>query len=489
MNQSIDNQKASHQSYFGRFRTAKTHIVMSCLLLSFILGGCPREPLALDCVEKPQPTDALQDPFDNVQVEIGIDGSGSILGFVSRPGSLYSEAIQSLSLLLANRNIQTRYWRVGGSSNIPQEISATDFLEGRTPKFYEGKDPKYPKIASTLHQIYSIPIPDVGSSNSNASGSSEEQEATSRNRVVRILITDLEPNQAAIDQLSKAVSQELRANPDYTAMLLGVKSQYQGHVFSADKGTIAIENYSTDGKNLDVAGRPFYILMTGPDKTLTEIVKNLDQLAFKVGKSFRVASFETSNNSVITLDNKMFSIAPEQAQSCTENISSIGRKSPHPEEEDQWLIFYRQSCDKPQDNFKVSGLQSQPSFNLRGAAITKDLIKAEPPAITIDQVVMKDDRLNLNMTVDPSKVDSQQGSEIYLTLAKSDLDRAVWSNWNTTVDQADGAKTQNLLPFISGLRLSVKEIAKIDSDMENSTQEKLSIDTDNAVKFCMGISP
>lgn len=463
--------------------------VLSCFFMSVVLGGC--QPQYLNCVNKSVVSKDASDPFENVALEIGIDGSASMYGFVNLSGSLYSEAIQSLALLVGNRGIETRYWRIGGNSKFPKAISETEFLDGKTLKFYTGQDPKYPRISSTLNQIYKIASPKP-----TVRPNMDAEEDPVPPQVVRILLSDLEPNQSAIDQISKAVSMELKNNPGYTAMLLGVKSQYKGHIFTADTGKITIENYSTEGQNLDVAGRPFYILMTGPQKALEEIVKNLDQLAFKVSKSFRIASFDISNNSVITLDNSRFSLASsssvdeqtESAPSCTETISSIGEKMSRPEEENQWLIFYQKSCDSPQ-NFQVKDLQSQPSFLLRGAAISKDLIQVDSPAVSLNQVALEGDRLDLNMTIDPNQVDIRKGGEIYLTIPNASLDQAVWSTWDTTVDKANGAKTQNLLPFISGLRLAVNEIAKTASRREDPSQERPPMNTQDAMRFCMGISP
>ena len=81
--------------------------------LALVITSCGGRE-GLPCIEsstvKNQDTESSTQPFDNLQVQVGVDGSESMQGFVSRPGSRYSQAIASLHTLLQNKNIPTSYW-------------------------------------------------------------------------------------------------------------------------------------------------------------------------------------------------------------------------------------------------------------------------------------------------------------------------------------------------------------------------------------------
>ena len=241
-------------------------------LIAILLTSCGGK--VLQCVDKPK-ADLDKDPFKNVKVEVGIDGSASMLGYVKNPGTRYSQAIDSLSAVLQNK--PTQYWRIGRGEKVtePQALTANEFLNARKEEFYDCKSPgsNFACVSSTLDQIYTIP-----KNNPNEDA-------------LRILLTDLEPDQSAITLLSGKISAELKENRGYKAVLIGVRSEYNGNVFSADTGNVALANYMSDGKNVDQKGRPFYVLMTGPSAAVDAIVKSLRQLPLDVNQGFRVSSF------------------------------------------------------------------------------------------------------------------------------------------------------------------------------------------------------
>ncbi|BAW97807.1 unknown protein (plasmid) [[Synechococcus] sp. NIES-970] len=459
--------------------------VVSLVLISCTSTRTRNRPDQLDCVDKPvvEQENSI-DPFAGVTIDMGIDASGSMVGFVNRSGTLYTQAIDSLSTLIGNRNIPTRYWRIGSSAlrNTlgAESITPAQFLEAKFPKFYDCKiaDSNYSCVSSTLHQIYELP------SNNEPSADVETQEILdtldSEEKIVTILLTDLEPDQSAIAQLSSRVSQELQKNPDYKAVLVGVRSEFNGNVFSAETGQISIANYSTDTAEVAESGRPFYLVMTGPEIALDAIINSFNNLPLDVSRSFRVTSFAASNTEVLTLDKSAIS---DPINECLVQRGNIGRDRPDRNQADQWLILGQRRCGEEANT--VIDIWSESSSSLVGATIAPEKLISSSPLLKAEAVDVQGDRLKVQAQIITSSSGSRRGEAVYLTLSQRDLDEAVWADWNSTVANPDGSKTQNLLLFVYGLREAVKGMALQNVSLNPEAPPP---PNDDAVKFCIGIN-
>ncbi len=435
---------------FLRFR----FIGFSLILL--FLTSCGKN--SLQCIDKPN-TNSQKDPFKNVQVEVGVDGSGSMIGFVSQPGTRYSQAIDSLNTLLQTKGVPTQYWRIGVGQNVdkPQLISSNQFLEARSPTFYDCKIPNssFPCVSSTLEQIYTLPNQDP------------KQDS------LKILLTDLEPDSAAVAQLSSKISAELKAHQDYKAMLLGVRSEYDGHIYSAMTGKVVIPQYSTNGKNVDQEGRPFYVLLSGPSQAVDEIVSQFQKLPLDVSKAFRAASFAIGGIDAVALDSTKI---PAQLNACVSQTGAIKRSRPAGNQKDQWLLLEQTCASKEALSLN---LPSEKAVVLAGANLTPKMFNVSNPAVTLKTIKVDNDQMQLNLLLDTNQIPPKDGEAIYLTLQKHDLDQAVWQDWDTSVAVPDGAKTQNLSLFVSGLRTALEGV---------TTDKKESAATQEAVKYCLGLT-
>jgi hypothetical protein len=455
----------------------KSWIVFSVLALA--LAGCGGRN-GLPCIESltsaASDEESITEPFKNLQVQVGVDGSESMQGFVSRPGSRYSQAIASLHTLLQNKNIPTTYWRVGTNTQVKaaQEVSANQFLAASKTDFYcrrNGESPDYPCVSSTLGQFYQLPGPTAAPSP--PAEDEEDQEAENQPQNLKILLTDLEPDDAAVGQISGLISAELKSNPDYKAVLLGVRSQFQGNVYSADNN-YATFAYDTAGQDVDQKGRPFYILITGPEATVDELVKQFRQLPLDVNKAFRASTFQLGERSAVTLDSQSFD---EQIKNCVTKIGAIGGQRPSEDQEVDWLMLEQENCAETQSDPLPSVELQIPSKNtvtLTGGELTPDLFAvSEPSLVTIKQAEIEqnasgeDTRLQLTVEFNGDKLPEGEDKLIYVTLLDRQLDQAVWQDWDMDISQPEGSKTQNLRLFVSGLRQAMGE-------------------GQNAVKFCLG---
>jgi hypothetical protein len=451
-----------------------------------VLAGCGGRS-GLPCVERAEAVVERKDeeeppkPFDKLNVLVGVDGSESMIGFVSRPGSRYSQAIASLHTLLQNKNVPTSYWRIGGNQTInqAQPISSGQFLTATKPEFYCSRDqesPKYPCVSSTLGQIYELKTEATAGENTDTEvEENQEGQADTPPRTLKILLTDLEPDNSAVGTVSGLVGRELEENPDYKAVLIGVRSQFQGNVYAADGRSFPTFNYNTAGQDVDQKGRPFFILISGPQETVDELVKQFRLLPLDVNRAFRASSFELGEADTVTLDNTNFQ---QTIKKCVEPIGKVDGKRPSGDQELDWLMMEQENCENSKSNSLPKLTLEIPSKNtvaLTGGELTPNLFNISESFVTVEKAEIvpnpsgEDSRLRLTTVFDGEKLGEGEGKLAYITLADRQLDQAVWQDWDMDVGQPDGAKTQNLQLFVSGLRGAIAN-------------------EQDAVKFCVGYS-
>ncbi|MFM7190626.1 MAG: hypothetical protein ACKOX2_07395, partial [Microcystaceae cyanobacterium] len=227
------------------------------------------------------------------------------------------------------------------------------------------------------------------------------------------------------------------------------------------------------GKNLDQAGRPFYVLMTGPSHAVDALVERFQKLPLDVNQAIRASSFAIAGQDTLTLDKSQL---PAKLDACTQQTGAINRQKPGRNQQEQWLLLEQDCETKP---VKMT-IPSQPSISLAGSEnLTPEAFTVSNKAVTIEQVQTQNNQILLTLSLDGEKFVQKKGEEITLILKKRELDRATWQGWDTDVADPDGAKTQNLNLFIGGLRDAVENVVK-------NPQQKAA--TEQAVKYCLGFT-
>ncbi|MBJ7901407.1 MAG: hypothetical protein GC158_16125 [Cyanobacteria bacterium RI_101] len=426
----------------------------------------------MTCVEAPK-TETAGAPLANLRVNVGVDASESMLGYAANPASRYAQAINALHTLLQTQGSQTRYWRVGGneSQTQAQSVTAAQFLQARTPAFYCDRNqpsPQFPCVTSTLGQIYSLP------QEASPSPEPDSESPAPAPQTLTVLITDLEPDAAAVGDLSGKISAQLRANPDYKVVLLGVRSEFDGNLFPAMSGAFPATRYQVNRAEVETKGRPFFVLMSGPQGAVDALVKEFRRLPLDVNRSFRAASFAINAQDTVTLDR---SAVAEKINNCVSQSGALNRQ--RPAEENQWLLLEQDGAQCEGEQSLTLKVPSRSSPTLAGGDLTEAELKPELFAVSqpwgaVEKAAIKQDQLILNLRLDGQKLPPKKGEALFVTLPRRELDRAVWQDWDTDVAQPDGARTQNLLLFVSGLRGAV----------ERESQNK---DGDLAAKYCLGL--
>ncbi|MFM7442180.1 MAG: hypothetical protein ACKO2V_26880, partial [Snowella sp.] len=195
--------------------------------------------------------------------------------------------------------------------------------------------------------------------------------------------------------ISGKISSELKAHNNYKAVLLGVRSEYDGAVFSADTGKTA-GRYSTQGKDVDREGRPFYVLMTGPSASVDAMIKRFQQLPLDVSEAIRASSFAIAGRDTLVMDKSKI---PLQINACTEQTGAINRQRPKPNQQDQWLLM-EYKCEGNAKPLELNILSQESVVLAGGEKLLPESFQVSNNAVEVKEVLVKGDQLSLSLTID-----------------------------------------------------------------------------------------
>ncbi|MFN9547347.1 MAG: hypothetical protein ACK6AD_09810 [Cyanobacteriota bacterium] len=445
-------------------------------------GGLPCIKSLLSQEKKTSETSEDKDSPLDLSVNVGIDASQSLSGFVNVENSRFATVIQKLDNVLREENlrasleplnkigsIRVNYWRIGTNKDTaePKPLLQTRFLDARFPKFFcAGQSEEYPCVSSSLHQIL-----DIGQEkNANSNSLSPETEKISTadqpkqnvNDVLHILITDLEPDNSAIGELTSRITKRLSEQSSYKAALVGIRSEFDGKLYATDVPN-RWKNYK-ELSNPDEKGRPFYLFLLGPGSVVDSFVDQFyDSMPPDISSKMRLSYFQSPNLSPLVLN-----VSPrfgEDEKHCLDRLDSLNGNRTTPEEARQWLILRQtKTCEKNGSSFPAFNLQdvkSTSSLLLRGGNFKPDMFKSSEPFVSVTNVSLQNSsnipNLNLSVAVTGEEAESDEQA-VNITLSEKALDQAIWQDWSASVPgPLEGDKTQQLIDFVSFLRNALQK--------------------------------
>ena len=178
-------------------------------------------------------------PKQAQQVLIGIDGSGSMLGYAQASNNnVWPRLLQSISQAILLKGLQPITYRVGaGVAEGPLEGSVT---QAANPCFFKGCE-GYRPVASSLETLWAIQNED-------------------NSMPLRLLVSDLEVNQSDISSLLAGIQPSIAQGA--SAGILGIKAPFTGDVYGASGQVIQRGNVN----------RPLFILATGPKEQVRSVL-------------------------------------------------------------------------------------------------------------------------------------------------------------------------------------------------------------------------
>ena len=255
---------------------------------------------AIGCEEIPAQnvTDSSTDT-PTLNIEIHVDGSESMLGYVGVPNSRYSKTLEavdqafSLSSTNSSQLIKVSYFRTGYNTSTSESLQLLDrsqFQKSQEREFYTGRDnPLFPPISSQVNKAIE-----------SLSGGGEK---------LIVLVSDMGQDDGDVTSILQAIRSNIflskdnektedNEKTDNALAIVGIKSEFNGEVYSPVNPNQYFV-YSTAEKSQD-SYRPFYLLIAGSSSDVQYFLNKLEVSL----KSLAPDVFQNSNSPTDTPDTR-----------------------------------------------------------------------------------------------------------------------------------------------------------------------------------------
>jgi hypothetical protein len=359
-------------------------------------------------------------PKSSQSVLIGIDGSGSMLGFAQADNkTVWASFLQSINQGILLEGLMPITYRIGaGVAEGPFNLSIT---KATNPCFFKGCD-GYRDVASSLGTLWSV-------------------NASKEELPLRLLVSDLEVNQNDISSLLKSTQSDLARGAN--AGVLALKVPFTGDVYDADGQVISKGNTI----------RPIYILATGPREQVKSVLDEINKtLALRGLTETRLSLLEADARSN-TLEAKWIGGLPPKAAKRSQNLKIEGNTYSRTQNPNYQFIRL---------NSGANGLAVATTRNWSGGSERPNLGIAELQKISaidgqlqpLDGIGIKNIELSgVNIRLDLA-IDKSTPSGIYrIVVPAGSMPAQWWLDWDRTKDQEskEVIRTQGLLNLMISL--------------------------------------
>lgn len=382
-------------------------------------------------------------------IDIYIDGSGSMLGYVNPENSSYIQTLKLLDNTLGlsgSRSQSTiKYYRSGDEKHKTKELTRSEFRKANKADFYNGKNSNFPAVSSDLGSLITKP------QNSDR---------------LTVIVTDLEQNDGDVNLIANKIKENYFNNKDknYAVGIWGIKSEFQGTIYSASNANSKFY-YDTTGKTTNQY-RPFYILFLG---NYQDIANYFNKLEKEQGNLSDRSNFLIFSPHQLVTDvsylNKPTNLPSDLA---TPNLLHNGKVSV---EKNNQPIELLEIPNKNTDALEIKYQLPLNQINHTLAVEPKDL-KVTIDASSFDQFNKKEfkqapvatkalnfsdwqinnNQLEFVTTINPNELPESNIYYFKVDVTAQDLQKPDWwSSWNLDSGN-NGAKTSNLSGFMTSLK-------------------------------------
>jgi hypothetical protein len=421
---------------------------LGAITTAFLLTACGPQQQQISC-ESPAPKAAAAslNPSSDIQLSVLIDGTPSMQGYVNGlPDSRYNKTLQlidSASSTGWNRaGTSVKYYRFGTQK---QPIDRETYLRAQLPAFYQGG------------ANFSVSRIDAALSEPSPAGLS-------------VIVTDLYQKDADVRLVQNQLAQRFLEKGQAIGVL-GVKSEFKGSIY--DVGLTGQSfTYITASKSSQ-SFHPFYVILLGSYGNVNRFFEQLK----RNGLSDVEHQFE------------IFYPQPIQQPAMLDpnGIKGNSRKDliqPKALNDGQ-VVVRKQNAQDPVQFFVMSSkTQATPLPVEIPYKPLDNVLPLDPTAIAVKATAEQYQKKSKNFQpinaqgiqltdwkVAPQSIQFQSKFQadalekgIYrftFDASPSDLaEPAWWAKWNASEGSLSGDKTNNLLPFLRGLRLSTVELMK-----------------------------
>ncbi len=359
-------------------------------------------------------------PQAGQQVFIGIDGSGSMLGYAQANNKdAWPRLLQSISQGILLKGLQPITYRIGaGVAEGPLKGSVT---QATNPCFFKGCEGFRP-VASSLETLWTI-------------------QSGSKVLPLRLLVSDLEVNQSDISSLLAGIQPDLGRGAG--AGILGIKAPFSGDVYGANGQVIQRGNVN----------RPLFILATGPKEQVRSVLAEVKKTLSLKGITDTRISIIDQSNSQPTKGARWISGNPARAATSGVSIRLDGQTFRPPQNPDYQFIRLnsgatglsvatikglRQGAERP--DFGIADLEK-----LRVA----DGAPQEADGMKVSSIQISGSNVRVGIDVDQSAA-----SGLYrVAIPAGSMPEEWWVSWDRVEGEKTnlGSKTQGLLLLMTTL--------------------------------------
>ncbi len=410
--------------------------IATCL---FIIVSCKPVELPFNC-DIPKVEDIKKS--DNLNIAIYFDGTPSMEGYVATNSeSNYMKTIDSVNSVVSTINLRSnkvdiKYYRLGPDV---KEQNRSEYVKAKLPEFYNGKLPNFPLLK--VSQIEKAIIPP------------EENKDK-----LTVIFTDLYQKDADINNISLAIKNNYQKRKGYAIGILAVKSEFNGTIY----------DIGANSKSLKYQGlHPFYVMFIGQYSDIKTVFDNLKD---KINDSEKVIFYR---DNIVT----QISSLPEVTPISEENKEVI--ESPDSLKLDKFTVEKNKNINLLEidknatktatltynESFYPTSYTLEPNFNSMDVITKVQSINTieekfiDSPdaklkdALQVNKFQINKDKLNFNVTIDPTKFDNPGIYTFTIDANVKDLqDQKWWKDWNTD-KYDDGSRTNNLSKFFTELKL------------------------------------
>jgi hypothetical protein len=216
----------------------KKYLLYLILLMTvFVVFGCGSKKESNSPM--PEPNIRVMRKTDNLAMDIYLDGTYSMAGYVNYPSTtVYTNAIKEIERTVSSawRNEDIQYIRFGDGF---KKLSREQFLGFDKISFYDQKDTSLQKVVDSMD-----------------------------GNKINVIVTDLFQTDQDIESLMASLKKKSFADFDKALAIIGLKSQFKGKIYDIGKNKLSFD-YETNDKD---SYRPFYLLIVGNEDDVRSFV-------------------------------------------------------------------------------------------------------------------------------------------------------------------------------------------------------------------------
>jgi hypothetical protein len=406
-----------------------------------LLTACGPDQQTISCAPPAETESNHLTQTDTIKLSVLIDGTPSMEGYVnSLPNSRYAKTLQLIDSAAStgwmSAKSAVKYYRFGTRK---QAIDRDTYLRSQLPTFYQGgADFTVSRIDAVL-----------------------DQPAADR---LDIIVTDLYQKDADV-QIVQNQLKDRYLEQGYGVGILSIKSEFNGTIY--DVGLSGQQfSYSTVGKAPSLF-HPFYVMVLGSYGNIQHYYEQLQK------------------NGLGDVDHQFVIFYPQSVRQVSGlDASATLQKLPNTIRQpkalnDGRVVLQKKSAADPVQFFALTSKTAPEQLRTQVAYMPlPHTLPIQPNAIAVTAAAERyqnrakgfqpvqtdgfqlsdwqvaDSTLQFNARLQPDRLDKGIYRFSFAASPTELEEPAWWKTWTATEGSLEGAKTNNLLPFLRGLRLT-----------------------------------